>query len=334
MWMQPALLVLLLNGADDTSGQAPTRVPAVPLDATAGVLDAFRLHRLVAVGDAHGNEQGEAFQLALIRDPRFPAVVNDILVESGNSRYQELVDRYVRGEDVAPATLQRVWLDTTQQQVASLEPSEIVVAVRRLNAALPPERRLRVLLGEPPIDWARIHTDADLRKWEAEPLADRDRFAVDLIRREVLARNRRVLALYGAGHFFRRVINQSIITLLEDEQTKAFTIWTNAAVEMATMQADIAGWPVPSLTHVRGTLLGQANIAEYFGPSGKDIPQQWRAPMEDQFDAVLYVGPLSTIRLGRPRPWRCSEPALAERLRRLRVQRPALADRVEKECVR
>jgi len=103
---------------------------------------------------------------------------------------------------------------------------------------------------------------------------------------------------------------------------------------MASLQADVATWAVPSLTHVRGTILGQTNIAEYFGPTGKDMPPQWRAPMEDQFDAVLYVGPLATITLGRPRPWRCAEPAMAERLRRLRVVRPALAERVERECVR
>ena len=209
---------------------------------------------------------------------------------------------------------------------------ELVTTVRRVNASLPPERRIRVLLGEPPIDWERIRSVEDLRKWEAEPLADRDRFGVDLVRREVLARNRRVLALYGAGHFFRRVISQSLVTLLEDGQMKTFTIWTNAAAEMADMQADVATWPVPSLTHVRGTVLGKTNIAEYFGPSGKDIPPQWRAPMEDQFDAVLYVGPLSAITMGSPRPFKCSEPAMAERLRRLRIQRPALADRLAKEC--
>ena len=44
-------------------------------------------------------------------------------------------------------------------------------------------------------------------------------------------------------------------------------------------------------------------------------------------DAVLYVGPLAKITLERPQPWRCSEPAMAERLRRIRLQRPALADR-------
>ena len=91
---------------------------------------------------------------------------------------------------------------------------------------------------------------------------------------------------------------------------------------------------VPSLTLVRGTTLGQVNIAEYFGPSGKDIPPQWQAPMEDQFDAVLYLGPLASIELARPTAWRCDEAALPERLRRLRLQRPGLAERVAAECVK
>ncbi len=37
--------------------------------------------------------------------------------------------------------------------------------------------------------------------------------------------------------------------------------------------------------------------------------------------------------MARPRPWRCSEPAMAERLRRLALQRPGLENRVKKECV-
>jgi hypothetical protein len=55
--------------------------------------------------------------------------------------------------------------------------------------------------------------------------------------------------------------------------------------------------------------------------------------MEDQFDAVLYLGPLSTIKLARPQPWRCDEPALAERARRANLQRPGLGDRIKAQCV-
>jgi DNA-binding TFAR19-related protein (PDSD5 family) len=328
------LLLLIGHDVDTLAQTRASGIRAVPLEARTAILDAFRLHRFVGIGDAHGNTLGETFQLALLRDPRFSTVVNDILVEGGNSRHQALVDRFVRGEDIRPEALQPVWLDTTQQQVASSEVPALFSAVRSINAGLAPARRLRVLLGEPSIEWERIRTVDDLRKWEAEPLADRDRFAVDLVRKEVFAENRKVLALYGAGHLFRKVISESLVTLLEDGKTKVFTIWTNAAAEMATMQPDVGTWPVPSLTHVRGTILGEINIAEYFGPSGKDIPPQWRAPMQDQFDAVLYVGPLTTITLERPKPWRCSDPAMEERLRRLRLQRPSLADRVQQECVR
>ena len=324
------LLVILFAGG---AQPALPRVPAVPLDAISAVLDAFRLHQFVAIGDAHGNLQGAAFELALVRDARFANVVNDILVESGNSRYQDLADRFVRGEDVATDQLQRIWLDTTQQQVASLEVPELFTTVRKVNSSLQPERRLRILLGEPPIDWARLQTSDDLRKWQEEPSSNRDRFAADLVRRDVFARSRRVLALYGAGHFFRRVINESLVTLLEDGQTKAFTIWTNSAADMTMMQADVATWPVPSLAHLRGTVLGEKGLEDYFGSFAKGMPPQWRAPMEDQFDAVLYLGPLSSITLARPKPWPCSAPQLPERLRRLQLQRADLAERVKQQCV-
>lgn len=56
--------------------------------------------------------------------------------------------------------------------------------------------------------------------------------------------------------------------------------------------------------------------------------------MEAQFDAVLYLGPLASMILERPRVWPCDEPALPERLRRLRLQRPALADQVARRCTR
>jgi hypothetical protein len=325
-----ALLLVPLGGTHAQRGRAP----AVPLDPKTAIFDAFRDHAVVAIGDAHGNRQGEAFQLALVRDPRFAGVVNDILVESGNSKYQDLLDRYVAGGDVPREALQRIGLDTTQQHIASLEVSELFDVVRNLNASLPAQRRIRILLGEPPVEWDRIRTAEDLKAWDATPMADRDRFALGVIHREVLARNRRVLALYGAGHFFRKVISESLVTLLEEGKTKPFTVWTNAAADLAAFQADASAWPVPSLTKVRGTVLGGINIAQYFGPSGKDIPDQWRAPMEDQFDAVLYVGPLASITFARPQPWRCAEPAMAERLRRLRLQRPQLAARVEQECVR
>jgi hypothetical protein len=326
--------VLLVAACGSLLSQAASQgSAAVPLKPIDTILEAFRDHRLVAIGDAHGNRLGEAFQQSLIRDARLPMVVNDIVMESGNSRYQDVADRYIGGEDVPRETLQRIWLDTTQQHLAPLEIPSLFSVVRDVNMSLPLDRRLRVLLGEPPIDWDRIKTQDDMRAWHASPSSSRDAFGARLIRREVLANNRRALLLYGAGHLFRRVVSQSIVTQLEP-QTPVFTVWTNAGTELAALQPDVSTWPVPSLTKIRGTTLGSTGLATYLGPNAGDVSKEWLAPMQDQFDALLYLGPLSTITLERPKLWRCAEPAMAERLRRVELQRAGMAARIKETCIK
>jgi hypothetical protein len=113
----PLLVILIaLANAPEVRAQVPvSRQPAVSLDPITGVLDAFRTHAVVALGEgSHGNEQAHRFRLALIRDPRFSATVNDIVVESGSARYQDVMDRFVRGENVPADVLARAWRDTTQ----------------------------------------------------------------------------------------------------------------------------------------------------------------------------------------------------------------------------
>src|SRR5215831_594483 len=94
---------------------AQQRKPAAPLDPIPTILDALRSHSIVALSEGpHGNEEGGAFRLALLRDPKFPTLVNDIVVESGSSQHQEMMDRFVRGESIPEKTLRRAWQDTTQ----------------------------------------------------------------------------------------------------------------------------------------------------------------------------------------------------------------------------
>jgi hypothetical protein len=74
------------------------------------------------------------------------------------------MDRLVRGDDVPNELLRRVWQDTTQLFTTFDIPiyEQFFRAVRVLNAALPRSRQLRVLLGDPPMDWDRV-TSADRR---------------------------------------------------------------------------------------------------------------------------------------------------------------------------
>src|SRR5690349_3277420 len=88
--------------------------PAAPTEPISAILGRFQSYDVVALGEgSHGDLNSLKFRLALIRDPRFPNVVNDIVVEAGNGRYQERIDAYVRGDDVPAAIVREACRNTT-----------------------------------------------------------------------------------------------------------------------------------------------------------------------------------------------------------------------------
>jgi hypothetical protein len=328
------LAVLLFAAVAFVGLAAQTASPrrAVPIEPISAVIDAFRSHDAVALGEGdHGNEQGHGFRLSLIRDPRFANVVNDIVVETGNAMYQDLADRFVRGEDIPELSLRRIWQDTTQPFTTFDSPisEEFFRAVRAVNMSLPPARQLRVLLGDPPLDWGRV-TKQDLSEWQ-HAMAARDSHPAELIRREVVAKHRHALVIYGDMHFQRRNLSfnyetqdpqaRTIVNLLEDSvpAVKVFTIWTNTAGDLQALQPDVTAWPKPSLAMIRGTTFGAADFTSYYGfesdrvasQGGSFVPiprDQWRTlRMEDQVDAVLYLGSPSEISFRALSPALCAD---------------------------
>ncbi len=306
------LLLATLGAGGAAAGQSPPR-PATPVEPVAAILDAFERHAVMALGDPHGNEQAHEFRLSLIRDSRFAETVDDIVVEWGNALYQDVMDRFVAGDDVSDAELRQVWQNTTQPGPGNDRPitEAFFRAVREVNAALPPDRRLRVLLGDPPIDWGAVETRADHQKW----LELRDTYPASLIRREVLDKGRRALVVYGAMHLQRRnlfsnyelVEDPNLHTLVQQLErggdVRAFVVWPTVGIDLQVLQQDAPSWPAPSLATVRGTVLGAADFT-VFSPTdppratirdGRIVPiprDQWRSlSAGEQFDAVLYLGP-------------------------------------------
>jgi hypothetical protein len=305
------LELVVLSAAISVGAQNAPR-PAVAVEPIGTIIEAFADHRVIAMDEGmHGNLEGHRFRLSLIRDPRFAETVNDIVVESGNSRYQAVMDRFIDGEDVDYDELRRAWQDTVQVppynswDVPIYE--EFFRAVRELNTTLKPATRLRVLLGDPPIDWATLKDGPEYGALNAQ----RDAHAAALIEREVLAKGRRALVVYGAFHFLRR--NQEsavgrgkaplgIVSLLEAKGVKVMSIWSTGlqadAIRLDSVQADVASWPAPSIAMMSGTVLGAAPFSTYFRPPPFDFdPFDTKnlGPMQAQFDAVLYLGPTLTI---------------------------------------
>lgn len=332
------ILAILTVSSLALHGQVVAR--AIPLDPVEAIIEAFRTHHVVGLGEgAHGNLPGHLFRLALLRDPRFAETVNDIVVEFGSARYQALMDRYTRGDSVPPEELRHVWEDTTGPNPAWDRPiyEEFFRAVRDINRTLPDTRRLRVLLGDPPIDWDAVKVPADYSTWAIQ----RDRYPAGLTQREVIAKGRRALLLYGDGHYQAHDERppRSLGGLLEAGGAMPFFI-TTAFKDLTPAQPEIATWASPRLALLRGTAIGALPYESFFGPKPPGAYWAAHARIEDHFDAILHMGPPASLSFSPLTYPRCSEPAYVEmRIHRMTVATatppaaPAIAARLEQDCV-
>ncbi len=338
----PMVLLLVFPSAGFAQANA-----AKALDPIGGMVDAFKTHDVVALGEgAHGNEQGAAFRAKLYRDPSFQNIVNDIVVECGNGRHQSMMDRYIAGETVPEKELRMAWLETTQ-------PSEVwdrdiyadmFRTIREINQKLPKAKQLRVLLGDTPYTYDPANP--------AAPAGRSDRFPAELIQREVIAKKRKALIVYGEMHYLRRQPEPppplpgkpvrppsgTIVSLLEKAGVKVFSVWTFTGLgqELPALQPNIATWKKPSLTLIKDTALGKAPFTFYYpkglgmimrpGPNGPvpvDLGEAIGGAMQEQFDALLYLGPTAEITFGDLPKSLCADPEYVEmRASRLSAMRP------------
>lgn len=186
------------QGTAQPSERAASAAPVRVEPALEGVFGAFENYPIVALADAHGLAEQMDFYSAVVRDPRFARDVRNLVVEFGASSQQHVIDRYLAGETVPYVELRKVWNDT----VGWVPPPAMVglvkffAAVRDINKTLPPDRRIKVWLGEPPLDWTAPSRDEIMTAGMA-----RDTYPAALLRDQILAKGEKALVIYGVGHF-------------------------------------------------------------------------------------------------------------------------------------
>lgn len=313
-----ALLSGLLIAVGTGCAQESAPNLAVPVDAVDSIIREFETHDIIAIRIG-SSEEGHAFRMSLLRTPEFPAVVDDIVVEFGASRYQEIIDSFTSGELVPYEELKKVWQQTTQPHPVSDPPiyEEFFRAVREVNAALPKEDQLRVVLAESPIDWNLIEDYEDLLPW----LQGRLVFEAEVVEQEVLERGRKALLLSGGLHFAN---DSLLIRSIKARGTSILKIWT-VYEDLEGLQPSIRSWPIPSLAFVRDTVLGTPDIRSSY--NALNLPP---GPFEEQFDAVLYLGPPSDFTDAQIAPELCSDQEYLDmRIPRLRIAAEAGATFLE-----
>lgn len=282
------VLICMLSVA--AHGQS-ARVAPVPREAVPAVLDLFEKYSIVALSEGpHNNQKGHEFRLALVRDPRFGRLVNDVVVEFGNSRYQTVMDRFTAGADVPYRELRQVWENTTISGTLWDSPIyyEFFAAIRDVNRAN--GSHIRVVLGDPPIDWASIRGADQVNAYYPQ----RDSQAAMVIRQEVVNKKHRALVVYGEGHLLSSgPLGAGTLVAILQSRVGIFTI-SNGYPDLSRFQAG-AAWPVPSLIMVKGTTIGPE-------------PSAAGTPLEQDFDAVLHLGGPSALSMTRVEKSVCNDP--------------------------
>jgi hypothetical protein len=198
-------LALSLFVSPLASAQTPAAPPkaAIVQPALDGVFDAFKTHPIVAMNDFHGLAQQQDVYASLVRDPRFAREVGNVVVEFGTAQHQAIIDRYVAGEGVPYLELRKVWSDAVgwNPTVTFIGFANFFASVRAVNNTLPKEQRIRVWLGDPPVDWAT----ADRAKVR-DIQATRESYPANLIAENILAKHKKSLVIYGGAHLRSEIV--------------------------------------------------------------------------------------------------------------------------------
>jgi hypothetical protein len=303
-----AALSLALSAASLHATNAPEAATATrATGAIAGIAKIYDTHPLIFIGEWHRNAQQHEFLRELVRDPAFICRTDDIVIEFGNARLQPVADRWSNGGDVSEAELVSMYRET-EVMFAWNAPMyrAFYETVRDVNMKRMCTHPVRLVLGDPAFDWAKI---GSVEEFKALP--DRDRFFADVVEREVLAKNHRALLISGALHALRKYPKRepgddagfgepSAAQLVE--KAHPGSLFIVALVTTPAAAGTMKMPPPPSFRVVKGSALEKLGFS-IIAPAWDAKPvvvngrHDWKledsnawAPIGEVVDGVLYLG--------------------------------------------
>jgi hypothetical protein len=171
--------------------------------------------------------------------------------------------------------------------------------VRAINQRLPANKRLRVRRRSPDrLDQVKTRDDAG-------QYFKRDETIASVMEKEVLARHRKALMLFGTFHLMHGQGINAVSTYEKDYPHVTFVISDLGNYDTSRF----ASWPNPSLVPTKGTWLGALSPSDIWDPGIRMIdckvqrgfPPELQRPVGEVVDGFLYLGPRD-LRLVEPTP--------------------------------
>jgi hypothetical protein len=271
-------------------------------------LEAFPIVCLAEGG--HAAREPHQFLQRLLSDPDILTAVDVIIVEFAAGQHQAVLDAYIQGEAVPFASLSRVWRDTQQSPIGPWDSplyQELLQVIRDANQSLPPNRRVRVLAADPPIDWERIRTGDDFRAARTP----RDPYVAELAMEQAYELGKRVLIIFGGAHLPRipvasgdprnSLTHRILVQHPGAVRAISFLNPEDLGIEHRIDEFE-EGKAYSTADHWVGDIDAALVFPMVFSPAVNPTTgeQEWRPVtlysdhvVRDLFDALVYIGPSS-----------------------------------------
>lgn len=283
-----------------------------PVDALEYIRRSVHRFPIVALAEgAHAAREPHLFLRRVLGDSAVLAAVDVIILEFAAGRQQSVLDAYIRGDTVPFDALSRVWRDTQQSPVgpwdSPLYPALLEV-IRDANLRLPPDQRVRVLAGDPPIDWELIRARDDYRA-AATP---RDPYVAAMAIEQAFGQGRHVLIIFGGVHLPKATMapgdpRNSITSRIRESHpdgVRAIEFLKPEDLGVADRIAELReGTAYPTDRHWVGDLDAGLFFPMVYAPvtdpaTGQQEMRELRLysgrTVRELFDALVYIGPART----------------------------------------
>ncbi|WP_199449819.1 hypothetical protein [Vibrio harveyi] len=279
----------------DLSEQKIEQVVEQAKSADAAILNAFKQHNFVGIGDYHWNDAFLRYATDLVSTPAFSDQVTHIVVEFGNAKYQPVLDNYLAGGDVSDEQLRSILRGSIYFMAWMPDAyADFFKAIKVRNKTLPKGKKIHVHLAEAPFDWSTV---SDEKVWQQAAKNKTDHFYQ--VAAERIQNNQKALLIFGAFHLVnapRDYVAKTqasawpLATRLEQAfPNSTYLIWPMTEPEVVKTFHDVKA---PALLEVAKSPIADLRFIDLLPKARYKL-----AAMDDMdaqigglFDAFLYLG--------------------------------------------
>lgn len=281
------------------------------LNALDYIIQNFQDHNIIGLGEgAHGLVNAHMFFQEIFDNKKLQETIDVVIVEFANINYQDILDKFILGEKVDINELRKVWRESTQSPNGFGEAPvylELLQKIRSVNLTLPEGKKIRVLAGDPPIDWKLINTaDEYIRS-----LALRRALPAQLAIEYGINLSQKVLIIYSGFHLTK--VNDEKIYPNPDHHT--ITSVVNRQYPNAMKVIEVLNPPSQKLEELTkklpmnsiielslneiGNFPAKNFFTSVFNKNGERVTLFNKYKIRDLFDAFLYLGPSETWKISK-----------------------------------